>query len=51
MATPNYAFAKHQREIAKKKKKEDKKLKKAGALASEAPVDLPAAPPAEIQSP
>ena len=28
MAKPNYSFAKHQKEIAKKKKKEEKRLKK-----------------------
>jgi len=31
MAKPNYAFAKRQRDLAKKKKKEDKKLRKAAA--------------------
>ena len=30
MAKPNYAFAKRQRDLAKKRKKEEKKLKKAG---------------------
>jgi hypothetical protein len=30
MAKPNYAFAKRQRDLAKKKKKEDKRLRKAG---------------------
>ncbi len=30
MAKPNYAFAKRQRDLAKKKKKEDKKLRKSG---------------------
>jgi hypothetical protein len=29
MATPNYAFAKRQRDVAKKQKKEEKRLKKA----------------------
>ena len=29
MAKPNYAFEKRQKEIAKKKKKEDKRLQKA----------------------
>jgi hypothetical protein len=28
MAKPNYAFEKRQRELAKKKKKEDKRLRK-----------------------
>lgn len=31
VAKPNYAFAKRQKEIAKKKKKEAKKLQKLGA--------------------
>jgi hypothetical protein len=31
MAKPNYAFAKRQRDIAKKAKKEEKRLKKAEA--------------------
>lgn len=31
MAKPNYAFAKRQRDLAKKKKKEEKQLRKAGA--------------------
>lgn len=30
MAKPNYAFDKRQKEIAKKKKKEDKRLQKTG---------------------
>ena len=30
MARPNYAFAKRQRELAKKKKKEAKRLQKVG---------------------
>jgi hypothetical protein len=30
MAKPNYAFEKRQRELAKKKKKEEKRLQKAG---------------------
>lgn len=42
MAKPNYAFAKKQRDLAKKQKKEEKrKLKTDGQLppADEAPVD------------
>lgn len=38
MAKPNYQFEKRQRDIAKKKKKEEKRLKKAGAQA-EQPVE------------
>ncbi len=30
MAKPNYAFEKRQKELAKKKKKEEKRLQKAG---------------------
>ena len=30
MAKPNYAFEKRQRDLAKKKKKEEKRLQKAG---------------------
>jgi hypothetical protein len=30
MAKPNYAFAKRQRDLAKKKKKEDKRARKSG---------------------
>ena len=35
MAKPNYAFEKRQKEIAKKKKKEEKRLQKAGVNDSE----------------
>jgi len=31
MAKPNYAFAKRQKDLAKKQKKEQKRLRKAGA--------------------
>ena len=31
MAAPNYAFAKRQRDLAKKQKKEEKRQRKAGA--------------------
>jgi hypothetical protein len=31
MAKPNYAFAKRQRDLAKKNKKEEKRLRKTGA--------------------
>jgi translation elongation factor EF-4 len=31
MAKPNYAFAKRQRDLAKKQKKEEKRLKKMGS--------------------
>jgi len=35
MAKPNYAFEKRQKEIAKKKKKEEKRLQKAGVVDSQ----------------
>ena len=44
MAKPNYAFAKHQRDLAKKKKKEEKrKLKEAAKLQQETEGDTPEA--------
>ena len=53
MAKPNYSFAKHQREIAKKKKQEDKRQRKADAKQAQAPsspvpetLPAPAAPDA-----
>ncbi len=38
MAKPNYAFAKRQRDLAKKQKKEEKRLRKA-AQSTEVPQD------------
>ena len=35
MAKPNYAFQKRQKEIAKKKKKEEKRLQKTGVADSQ----------------
>jgi hypothetical protein len=43
MAKPNYAFAKRQRDLAKKKKKEEKRLRKAGS-SDEPARDEPPAP-------
>ena len=43
MAKPNYAFEKRQKEIAKKKKKEEKRLQKAGVDNSE-PQDVQSIP-------
>ena len=37
MAKPNYQFAKRQRDLAKKQKKEEKRLKKAGTPDTETP--------------
>lgn len=48
MAKPNYAFAKRQRELAKKQKKEAKlRSKQEAAQAAQSPQDepLPSAPP------
>lgn len=51
MAKPNYAFAKRQRDLAKKKKKEEKRMKKTEGLK---PADVgaqtppPAVPPAAV---
>ncbi|MFK7967403.1 MAG: hypothetical protein AB8C46_25865 [Burkholderiaceae bacterium] len=56
MAKPNYAFAKRQRDLAKQKKKEEKRLKKAAANATPeesaepdqaTPEQMPADKPAE----
>jgi hypothetical protein len=37
MAKPNYAHEKRQRDLAKKRKKEEKRLKKQGPLPGESP--------------
>jgi len=42
MAKPNYTFAKRQRDLAKKAKKEEKRVKKAGTSDT---------PPQEVQAP
>ena len=44
MAKPNYSFAKRQRDIAKKKKKEDKLRRRAEAKAEKAGESLPQTP-------
>lgn len=41
MAKPNYTFEKRQKELAKKKKKEEKRLKKLGQGAEDTHADLP----------
>jgi len=46
MAKPNYAFARRQRDLAKKQKQEEKRRRKAGA-----PEAGPEAGPADAQSP
>lgn len=39
MAKPNYAFAKRQRDLAKKQKKEEKRLRKAAAQPEQRPAE------------
>ena len=52
MATPNYSFEKRQRGLAKKAKKEEKRLRKAGAPANPETPDPATAPPvAELKTP
>jgi len=46
VAKPNYAFAKRQRDLAKKQKKEEKRLRKAGTKPDQ-PQDVPPTPPAD----
>jgi hypothetical protein len=50
MAKPNYAFAKRQRDLAKKKKKEEKKLRKASTGDGEMPQLPPDAPDGSASS-
>ena len=45
MAKPNYAFAKRQRDLAKKQKKEEKRLRKAGTGTPQPQEETPAQPP------
>lgn len=46
MAKPNYAFAKRQRDLAKKQKKEEKRLRKAGTNENR-PQEVPPQPSGE----
>lgn len=41
MAKPNYAFEKRQKELAKKKKKEEKRLKRSGVADEPSPEEQP----------
>lgn len=51
MAKPNYSFEKRQRDLAKKAKKEEKRLRKAGAPASpETPEPGAVQPAAEVKT-
>ena len=47
MAKPNYSFAKRQRDLAKKQKQEEKRLKKAAVAQGEQPAQDPADAPAD----
>ena len=51
MAKPNYSYEKRQRELEKKKKKEDKALKKAAGHADASPNDTAAEQAAPDQPP
>ena len=51
MAKPNYAFAKRQRDLAKKQKKEEKRLRKAGTAATPDNPENPENPATEGQTP
>jgi hypothetical protein len=44
MAKPNYSFEKRQKELTKKRKKEEKRLRKAGAPDDLPTNDVPQAP-------
>jgi hypothetical protein len=47
LAKPNYAFQKRQRDLAKKQKKEEKRLKKLASKEDPAPADSPEGVPVE----
>ncbi|MBI2800955.1 MAG: hypothetical protein HYX63_11860 [Gammaproteobacteria bacterium] len=49
MAKPNYAFAKRQRDLAKKQKKEEKKQRKTGTADTQSETP-PSAPPDEVKA-
>ncbi len=44
MATPNYAYEKRQRDLAKKRKNEEKRLRKAAEKVRKSNPETPAAP-------
>lgn len=50
MAKPNYAFAKRQRDLAKKQKKEEKRLRKA-AENDKPPQDVEPSSPGDDETP
>jgi len=47
VAKPNYGFAKRQRDLAKKQKKEEKRLRKTAAQGEPPAPEAPAQPPAD----
>ena len=51
MAKPNYAYAKRQRDLAKKLKKEEKRLRKAGTSGDQPKENQPSPPPGDDQTP
>ena len=50
MAKPNYAFAKRQRDLAKKQAKEEKKQRKTGTTETQ-PQEAPPLPPGDEKTP
>jgi hypothetical protein len=51
VAKPNYAFEKRQRDLAKQKKKEEKRLKKAASKEAKTPEEQGVAPPVPADPP
>ena len=51
MAKPNYAYEKRQRDLAKKQKKEEKRLRKAGTATDTDAQQQPAMPAEGVQPP
>ena len=51
MAKPNYAYEKRQRDLAKKQKKEEKRLRKAGTATDTDSQQPPATPAAGVPPP
>jgi hypothetical protein len=51
MMKPNYGFAKRQRDLAKKQKKEEKRLKKAALRDTQSPETPPEVPVVDDKTP
>jgi hypothetical protein len=49
MAKPNYAFAKRQRDLAKRQKKEEKRLRKTGTNETQ-PQEAPPQPTGDVKT-